>query len=99
MSSVYQINKGINRPIVFRGLKAHYIWWLGIGLTVLLLLFALMYIAGVPVVICIVIVSGSGVVLFRFVYRFSKKYGEYGMMKKIAAKSVPRLIKNDQLFS
>ncbi len=25
MSSVYQINKGINKPVEFRGLKAQYI--------------------------------------------------------------------------
>ena len=28
-NSVYVINKGINAPITFKGLKAQYIWWLG----------------------------------------------------------------------
>ncbi|HMT97439.1 MAG TPA: DUF4133 domain-containing protein, partial [Ferruginibacter sp.] len=31
-NSVYQINKGINRSIEFKGLKAQYIWYLGGGL-------------------------------------------------------------------
>ena len=30
-NSVYKVNKGINKPIEFRGLKAQYIWWLGGG--------------------------------------------------------------------
>ena len=31
-NSVYKINKGINKPIEFKGLKAQYIWYLGGGL-------------------------------------------------------------------
>ena len=99
MSSVYQINKGVNRPIVFKGLKAHYIWWLAIGLTALLLLFAIMYIIGVAVIACLVFVFGLGAVLFRVVFQFSRKYGEHGLMKKMAASSVPKFIKCDYLFS
>jgi hypothetical protein len=62
MSSVYQINKGINKPIEFKGLKAQYIWYLGGGLVALLILFAIIYIAGINVFVCllIIIVLGSG---------------------------------------
>lgn len=98
MSSVYPINKGINRPIVFRGLKAQYIWWLGIGLAVLLLLFTLLYIAGASVILCLIVVFGLGGCLFRWVCHFSNRYGEHGLMKKIAAKSVPRVIKCNAKF-
>ena len=52
-SSVYQINKGINKPIEFKGLKAQYIWYLGGGLVALLILFAIIYIAGVNMFICL----------------------------------------------
>jgi hypothetical protein len=95
MSQVYSINKAINRPIVFKGLKAQYIWWLGIGLAVLLLLFTLLYIAGVSILFCLLLVFGVGGILFRLVYRYSRKYGEYGLLKTIAAKSIPRIIKCD----
>jgi len=40
-NSIYQINKGINKPIEFKGLKAQYIWYLGGGLVALLVLFAI----------------------------------------------------------
>jgi hypothetical protein len=94
MSSVYQINKGINKPIEFKGLKAQYIWYLGGGLVALLILFAIIYIAGINVFVCllIIIVLGSG--LFMYVYKLSRTYGEHGLMKKIARKAVPKCIKN-----
>ncbi len=39
-NSVYQINKGINQSIEFKGLKAQYIWYLGGGVIALLIIFA-----------------------------------------------------------
>jgi hypothetical protein len=97
MSKVYSVNKAINRPIVFKGLKAQYIWWLGIGLALILLVFTLLYIAGVPVLFCVLLVFVSGASLFKWVYVSSKRYGENGMMKNMAAKNIPRVIKCDQL--
>ena len=93
-TSVYSINKGINKPIEFRGLKAQYIWYLGGGLLVLLILFAVLYICGVNTFIClgIIIISGTG--LFLHVYKLSRKYGQYGMMKGIAKRNVPHYIKS-----
>ena len=45
-NSVYQINKGINKSIEFKGLKAQYIWYFAGGVIALLILFAIMYIIG-----------------------------------------------------
>lgn len=98
MNSIYQINKGVNKPIVFRGLKAQYIWWLAIGLGSFLVLFAFLYIAGTPVSICMAIVLAGGLSLFRNVYRMNKRYGEFGMMKRLAQKATPKWINCDQLF-
>jgi hypothetical protein len=93
-SSVYQINKGINKPIEFKGLKAQYIWYLGGGLVALLILFAILYICGVHVFICLALMVTLGSGLFMYVYKLSRQYGEYGMMKKLANKSVPKGIKS-----
>ena len=93
MSSVYAINKGVGKPIVFKGLQAQWIWWLGGGIAALLLLFALMYILGVNLIICVVVIIGSGALLFIGVYRLSRKYGEHGLMKEMARKSVPKALK------
>lgn len=93
-TSVYTINKGINKPIEFKGLKAQYIWYLGGGLLALLILFAILYICGVNTFVClgIIIISGTG--LFMHVYKLSHKYGEYGMMKSLAKRSVPHCVKS-----
>lgn len=94
MSSVYKINKGINKPIEFKGLKAQYIWYLGAGLLALLILFAILYICGVNSFICLGLILILGTALFVYVYKLSHDYGEYGMMKKIAARGIPRVIKS-----
>jgi len=55
-NSVYQINRGINRPVEFKGLKAQYIWYLGGGLVCLLILFAIIYIIGINIFICLAVI-------------------------------------------
>ncbi len=92
-SSVYQINKGINKPIEFKGLKAQYIWYLGGGLLALLILFAVLYICGVNTFVCLALILLLGGGLFLWVYRLSHTYGEHGMMKKVARRGIPSVIK------
>jgi len=94
MSSVYKINKGINKPIEFKGFKAQYIWYLGIGLVTLLVLFAILYIVGINTYVCLVLIVILGSGLYMRISKLSNKYGEYGMMKKIASQSVPHVIKS-----
>ena len=93
-SSVYKVNKGINKPIEFRGLKAQYIWWLGGGLVILLIVFAILYIIGINPFFCVGLIVVLGTGLFIQVNRLSNKYGEHGMMKDIAKQSVPKTIKS-----
>jgi hypothetical protein len=93
-TSVYSINKGINRPIEFKGLKAQYIGWLGAGLLCLLILFAILYIAGVNPFVCLAIIIGAATALFTRVYRMSRRYGEHGLMKALAKRSIPKVVKS-----
>jgi len=97
----YTINKGINRPIEFKGLKAQYIGYLGGGLVFLLILFAVMYLVGSPVYLCIVVVAGLGSLLFYQVFALSHKYGEHGLMKRNARRYLPTYIKfrSRQIFN
>nr|WP_294991611.1 DUF4133 domain-containing protein [uncultured Sediminibacterium sp.] len=99
MSSVQKINKGVDRPVVFRGLQAQYIWWLAGGLVGCLLLFALLYLLGIGLPICSAIILVGGVFCFRQVYQLNRKYGEHGMMKKMARQAVPKRIKMNGGFS
>lgn len=89
MNSVYKINKGINKPIEFKGLKAQYIGYLGAGIIVLLILFAILYILGVNVFVCLFLIAVLGTLLFMGVYQLSDTYGQHGLVKKMARNSIP----------
>jgi hypothetical protein len=91
-NSVYTINKGINKSVEFKGLKAQYIWYFGGVVVALLILFAVLYILGVNSLICLSIILVSGIFMTIKIYGLSNKYGEYGMMKKIAKRNIPNVI-------
>ena len=97
-NSVYHINKGINKSIEFKGLKAQYIWYLGGGLVVLLILFAVIYIIGISIFICLPLIVSLATGLFMYVYKLSRTYGEFGLMKKIAKKAIPNVVKNSSIM-
>jgi len=91
--TVYQINKGVNASMEFRGLKAQFIWYLGGGLLTLLILFAILYICGINPYVCVAVILVAGVCLFLYVYKLNNKYGEHGMMRTKAKKYLPRVLR------
>ena len=93
MSSVYVINKGINKAIEFKGLRAQYIAYLAGGLVVLLIFFTVLYISGMSLLIILPLIITLTTILFLLVFRLSRKYGEHGLMKYWAKKSLPNYIK------
>ena len=99
-NSVYKVNRGINQSIEFKGLKAQYIWYLGGGIVALMIIFAAMYIVGMPSFISVGLILIAGTILVIKVYAMSNKYGEHGMMKAFASKQVPKVIKfrNRKIF-
>lgn len=101
MGSVYQINKGVSRPIEFKGLVGAYIAYLAAGLVLLLVLFALLYILGFGLYVVLPLVFGLGALLFFLVFRLSARFGEHGLMKFFARGSVPGFIcfRSRQLFT
>jgi hypothetical protein len=92
-NSTYTINKGISRSIEFKGLKAQYIWWLAGGAIVLMILFAIAFALGLNAYSCLALGLGLATALVTTIFRLSHKYGEFGMMKKMAQRSAPRHIR------
>ena len=92
-NSVYQINKSITKSIEFKWLKAQYIWYLGGGLVALLIIFAIIYIIGVNIFLCLALIVSACTDLFMYVYKMSRTYVEHGLMKKVAKKAVPKVMK------
>ncbi|MDN3588126.1 DUF4133 domain-containing protein [Pedobacter aquatilis] len=93
MASVYQVNKGVSRPIEFKGLKGVYIGVLAGGLVFLLVGFAALYILRTPLYVLLPIVLLLGAGLFMAVFRLSKRFGVYGLGKWMARRGVPSYIR------
>lgn len=93
-NSIYSINKGINKSIEFKGLRAQYIWYFG-GLVIgLLIVFSVLYILGAGTVICLGVTGGGAGYGSLKIFRLSKTYGEYGLMKAAAKKRLPKVLKS-----
>lgn len=93
MSTVYSINKGVSKPIAFRGLKAQYITYLAVGLVLLLVLFAALYVSGVHLAICLGLIAVLGCSLFIGVMQASKHFGEHGLKKWMARARLPETLR------
>ncbi|SIO53802.1 DUF4133 domain-containing protein [Chitinophaga niabensis] len=92
MSTVYQVNKGINRSIEFKGIKAQYIIYLAVGLVTLLLLFTILYVVGVSTYMCMAIIIPTAAIFYTVIQRISKKYGEHGLTNYFSRKRLPSSI-------
>ncbi|PWS32194.1 DUF4133 domain-containing protein [Pedobacter paludis] len=92
-NSVYQINKGINKSIEFKGLKAQYIFYMGGAMIGLILVFFILYYIGIPQYLALGIVLAGGGGMIYYIYGLSHKYGEHGMMKVLAKRAIPKRIK------
>lgn len=93
MGSLYSINKGVSRPIVFKGLKAQYIAYLAAGLVALLVSFAILYISGLSLFIVLPLILMLGTALFLVTFHLSHRFGEFGLMKFLAKKNLPSSIR------
>ncbi|WP_149243010.1 DUF4133 domain-containing protein [Dyadobacter sp. 32] len=92
--SVYQINKGINTPIEFKGLKAQYIWYMGAAAIILFGIYALLYSFGVRSYICVGIVILLGIPMIMGIYHLSAAYGEHGVTKMLARRRIPKYVRS-----
>lgn len=90
---VYRIHKKINQSMEFRGLKALYVTLLAVGTIVLLLLFALLQFLLVPLWICLGMNGLFGLYLYHKVYQMNHRYREFGLLKALAARRIPKSIR------
>lgn len=90
----YTINKGIGRPAEFKGLKAGYLFLFVGGLLAVFIITVVIYMIGIPQMICVGFGVLSGSVLVWATFHLNGKYGQYGLMKVQATKDHPRYISN-----
>lgn len=85
----YSVNRGINKPMEFKGLKAQYIGYLAAGIGLTLIAFAIGYILGMSMYLCLAVALVLATADFVLVFHLSATYGEHGLMKKMAQNQVP----------
>jgi hypothetical protein len=90
----YSINKGVNKPLEFRGLQAQYIWYLAASLLLVFPTFAVLYLLGISLYTDLPLCLLLGGLLITRIYRLSRKYGQYGIMKKRAQKVLPAYLRS-----
>ena len=94
MATVYSINRGVNRSLEFKGIKAQYVIYLALGLVLLLLLFAFFHIAHVNLYVSMAIILPAGGGLVLAIKRLSDRYGEHGLIKHNAAHRLPASVQS-----
>lgn len=93
-NSIYNINKGINKSIEFRGLRAQYIWYFAGLVMGLLIIFAVLYIIGSGTLICLAVTGSCAAYGSIKIFGMSRKYGKHGLMKAAARKRTPKVLKS-----
>ena len=90
----YNINKGIGQSVEFKGLKAQYLFIFAGGLLAAFVLFVILYLAGVNQWVCIGTGVSSASLLVWQTFALNRRYGEYGLMKRMANRQHPRFLIN-----
>lgn len=90
----FPINRGIGRPVEFKGLKSQYLFIFAGGLLSIFVVFVVMYMAGINQWICIAFGVSCASILVWFTFSLNDKYGTHGLMKLTARKNHPKYIIN-----
>lgn len=90
----YGINKGIGKSVEFKGLKAQYLFIFAGGLLSVFVLFVILYMIGIDQWICIGFGVVAALVLVWQTFSLNAKYGEHGLMKRMAVRQHPRYLIN-----
>ena len=88
------INKGIGQSVEFKGLKAQYLFIFAGGLLAVFVLFVILYLAGINQWVCIGLGVSSASLLVWQIFALNRRYGEHGLMKRMANSNHPRFLIN-----
>ncbi|WP_286130407.1 DUF4133 domain-containing protein [Solirubrum puertoriconensis] len=86
------INKGIGKPVEFKGLVGVYLAYLAAGLGAVFLLALTLLVAGVNSYLVVLLALSLGGLVFARVFALNRRYGEFGALKARARRRQPRRI-------
>ena len=89
----YPVNRGIGKPVEFKGLKSQYLFIFAGGLLAVFVVFIVLFMAGVNQWVCIVFIVSASLLLVWQTFRLNARYGTYGLMKIAARKRTYGLMK------
>jgi hypothetical protein len=89
----FNINKGVGKPMEFKGFSGIYLTVLGITLFFTFLLFVILYMSGVPMLFTFVAAAGLGGGGFYAVSTLSRKHGPQGLQKMASRVFHPKRLK------
>ena len=92
--SEYPVNRGIGKPVEFKGLKSQYLFIFCGGLLAVFVVFIVLFMAGVNQWLCIGFIVSASLLLVWQTFRLNARYGTHGLMKAAARKRHPRLNRN-----
>ena len=90
--SEYPVNRGIGKPVEFKGLKSQYLFIFAGGLLAVFVVFIVLFMAGVNQWLCIGFIVSASLLLVWQTFRLNARYGTHGLMKAAARKRHPRFI-------
>ncbi len=90
----FPLNKGINKPVEFKGLVGKYLAYLAGGVGAVFLLALTLFISGVNSYFVLALSGALGFGVITRVFSLNHKYGEHGAMKESAKSQQPNYIVN-----
>lgn len=93
----YTVNKGAGKGVEFKGLTTVYLFVLVACLAAVLLSVILLYFIGASPWACVAYGAVAGCLLALAVFRMSAKFGEHGLMKRLARSRHPRYLINRKM--
>jgi sensor histidine kinase YesM len=93
----YQVNRGADSAVEFKGLKAQYLFIAAGGLFGLFFIFVILRFTGLNVIVTLAITVLIGITLMIYVFTFSKKYGQHGFLKVTARKNVHNIVRKNSI--
>ena len=88
----FGVNKGVGKEVEFKGLTTQYLFIFAGGLLGVFIAVVIFNLAGMDNLTCIFFGVVAGSVLVWGGFYLNKKYGPYGLMKRMALKQHPRRI-------
>lgn len=90
----WEVNKGVGRPVEFRGLKAQYLFILAGGLLAVFVLTVILYLCGAGQALCLVLCLTGCTLVVWVTCAMNRRYGQHGLMKRAALGHHPKYLIN-----